>query len=123
MVYGALGRGRASIPDNIQMAALHQLSDLRLRSYAPAHHDLRHWVSDRGKWSLYPTRVFWYPWAIEALLHWLRYADQQKFAPEIHRALERSLGHVLTSEGVTDDMAQAALFAVTETYYGIGGVR
>jgi MTH538 TIR-like domain (DUF1863) len=128
MVYGALGRGRVSIPDNIRIHALHQLSDLRLRSYAPAHHDMRHWVSiinDQGKsQSLsFPTRVFWFPWAIEALLHWLRYADQQKFAPEIRRDLQRSLGHVLTSEHVTDDMAQAALYAVAETYYGINGVR
>jgi hypothetical protein len=128
MVYGALGRGRVSIPDNIRIAASHQLSDLRLRSYAPAHHDIRHWVTiinDQGKSEsrMVPTRMFWYPWAIEALLHWVRYADQQKFAPETRSALQRSLGHVLTSEDVTNDMAQAALYVVAETYYGIGGIR
>jgi len=130
IVYSVLGRGRVSIPDNIRIAALHQLSDLRFRSYAPAHHDIRHWVTiinDRGKseWQNVPTRVFWYPWSIEALLHWVRYADQQKLAPEIRRALKRSFGHVLTSdsEEVRKDMAQAAFYAVAETYYGIGGVR
>lgn len=128
MVYGVLGRGRASIPDNIRIAALHQLSDLRFRSYTPAHHDLRHWVTiinDRGKseWKGFTTRVFWYPWSIEALLHWVRYADQQELAPETRRALKRSFGHVLTSEEVREDMAQAAFYAVAETYYGIGGVR
>jgi hypothetical protein len=49
--------------------------------------------------------------------------DQQKFAPETRRGLQRSLGHVLTSEDITDDMAQATLYGVAETYYGIGGVR
>jgi hypothetical protein len=127
MVYGALGRGPASIPDNIRKAALHQLSDIRLRSYASPHHDIRRWtiINDPGKskplW--FSTRVFWYPWAIEALLHWVRYADQQKFAPETRRGLQRSLGHVLTSLDITDDMAQATLYGVAETYYGIGGVR
>jgi hypothetical protein len=130
MVYGALARAPVSIPDNIRIAALRQLSDLRLRSYAPAYHDIRHsvtFINDRGKWESrsVPTRVFWYPWAIEALLNWLRYAHHQKFPPEIQRALERSLSHVLTSESedMMSDMRQAALFAVAETYYGIGGVR
>ena len=129
MVYGALARAPVSIPDNIRIAALRHLSDLRHRSYSPAHHDVRHWVTfnDRGKSEsrLLPTRVFWYPWALEALLHWLRYANQQKFPPEIQRALERSLGHVLTSgsEDMMSDMAQEPLFAVAETYYGIGSVR
>ena len=128
MVYGALARGRVSIPDNIRIAAVHQLSDLRLRPYAPASHDFRHWVTiinDRSKseWAMFTTRVFWYPWALEAMVHWLRYADQQKFAPEIRCALQRSLAHVLTSEDMTDDIAQGAPYAVAETYYGIGGVR
>ena len=128
MVYGALGCGRVPIPDNIRLTALHQLTDLRLRSYIPANHDIRHWltiINDRGKteWVSIHTRVFWYPWAIEALLHWLQYAEQQKFAPEVRRALERSWSHVLISEDITDDMAQSAPYIVAETYYGIGGVR
>src|SRR5262249_693073 len=45
MVYGVLARARVPIPDNIQIAALQQLSDLRHRSYAPAYHDIRHWVT------------------------------------------------------------------------------
>ena len=51
MVYGALARAPVSIPDNIRIAALRHLSDLRHRSYSPAHHDVRHWVTfnDRGK--------------------------------------------------------------------------
>src|SRR5262249_19316317 len=66
MVYGDLGRGRVSIPDNIRIAALHQLSDLRFRSYAPTHHDIRHWVTftnDQGESDSrgLSTRVFWYP--------------------------------------------------------------
>jgi hypothetical protein len=84
-------------------------------------------VNDEGKpeFLSVPTTVFWYPWAIEALLHWMRYADQHTLPPEIKRALERSLGHVLISESdyMMDDMAQADLYAVAETYYGIGGVR
>jgi hypothetical protein len=130
MIYGALVRAGASLPDNIRAAALRQMSDLRLRPYSPAYHDIRHWVSfinDRGKPESLsvPTRVFWYPWAIEALLHWQRYADQQNLAPEIRRALERSLGHALisSSKDMRDDMAQTALYAVAETYYGMGGVR
>jgi TIR domain len=128
MVYGALGRGRVSIPDNIRRAALNQLSDLRFRSYIPPHHDIRHWVTitnDRGQseQKTFQTRMFWYPWAIEALLNWLRYADQQRFAPEIRRALQRSLGHLVLSEEMPNDMAQAAHYAVAETYYGIDGVR
>jgi hypothetical protein len=124
MVYGALARGRLSIPDNIRIAAVHQLSDLRLRPYAPASHDFRHWVTIiNDEWAMFTTRVFWYPWALEAMVHWLRYADQQKFAPEIRCALQRSLAHVLTSEDMTDDIAQGAPYAVAETYYGIGGVR
>jgi hypothetical protein len=128
MVYGALGRGHVSIPDNIRTAALNQLSDLRFRSYIPPHHGIRHWVTfinDRGQkeQKSFPTRVFWYPWAIEALLDWLRYADQQRFAPEIRRALQRSLGHLVLSEEMSKDMTQAAPYAVAETYYGIDGVR
>jgi hypothetical protein len=130
MVYGGLARAPVSIPDNIRIAALRHLSDLRLRSYAPAYHDIRHWVTfinERGKSEgrSLPTRVFWYPWAVDALLHWLRYAEQQKFPSEIHRSLERSLGHLLTSESedMKSDLRQAALYAVAETYYGIGGIR
>jgi TIR domain len=130
MVYGALARAPVAIPDNIRNAALAELIDLRLRPYHPAAHDIRHWVTfvnDRGRLDSIsiPTSVLWYPWAVEALLLWQRYAEAHDFPPEIKRALARSLGHVLVeaADDMTDDMAHVALYTLGETGYGIGGVK
>ena len=131
VVYSVLGRAELPLPlpDNIKIAALRQLAALRFRPYHPAYHDIRQWVTvaSRGKredFSL-PTEMLWYPWATEALVQWLRYADRHRFPPETRRALERSLGHVLVadSEDMVDDMSRAAVFSLAETAYGIAGVR
>lgn len=129
-VYGVLGRSSVPLPDVIEKAALQRLTDLRLQSYHPASRDVTLWVTfinDRGQKEsvLIRTVVIWYPWATEALVHWLRYIDQRKYPPETKRALERSLGHVLIadSDEMMDVMSRAGLFVVAETCYGINGVR
>ena len=68
--------------------------------------------------------IFWYPWAIEGLANWLRYADNHKYPPEIRRALERSLGHVLIADfaEMLEQISREAPFAVAETCNGIGRI-
>jgi MTH538 TIR-like domain (DUF1863) len=130
MVYAALSRVPVAIPDSIQIAALRHLSDLRFRPYHLAYHDIRHWVTavnDQGKrdYLMLSTRVFWYPWATEALLHWQRYAKQRKFPPATTLALERSLGHVVVADSadLIKDMSGEVVYAIAESYYGLGGLR
>jgi TIR domain-containing protein len=130
MVYGAIVRAPVTLPDNVRIAALAQLTDLRLRPYYPAAHDIRHWVvytNDRGRLDSIsiPTMVLWYPWAAETLVHWQRYAEAKGFPPEIKVALARSLSHVILDgiEDMTDDMAHVPLYTLGETAYGISGVR
>jgi hypothetical protein len=130
MVYAALSRVPVAIPDSIQIAALRHLSDLRFRPYHLAYHDIRHWVTavnDQGNrdYLMLSTRVFWYPWATEALLHWQRYAKQRKFPPETTLALERSLGHVVVADStdLIKDMSEEVVYAIAESYYGLGGFR
>jgi hypothetical protein len=127
-VHGILGRPRMPTPDVVQQAALQQLVDLRLRPYHPAHFDLAYYTAyDNGRGqsetAIVRTRVFWYPWAIEALGHWLRRADTGEFSPDIKRALERSLGNavVANANAAVGDIARVSLFATAETYYGLGG--
>jgi hypothetical protein len=130
MIYGAIIRAPVALPDNVRNAALAQLTDLRLRPYYPAAHDIRHWVvyvNDSGKLNSIsiPTMVLWYPWATEALVHWQRYAAAHDFPPEIKVALARSLSHVILDgiDDMSDDMAHVPLYTLGETSYGIGGVR
>jgi len=130
MIYGAIIRAPVALPDNVRNAALAQLTDLRLRPYYPAAHDIRHWVvyvNDSGKLNSIsiPTMVLWYPWAAETLVHWQRYAEAKGFPPEIKVALARSLSHVILDgiDDMTDDMAHVPLYTLGETAYGIGGVR
>jgi hypothetical protein len=67
----------------------------------------------------------WYPWAIEGLVNWLRYVDRRNYPPEMKRALERSLGHVLItlSNAMLADMGIAPKWVEGETGYGLGAVR
>ena len=130
IVYGALGRAAVDLdvqlPAGIERSALQELIKLKDRSYFPSQQDIEHWVSftdETGKYQYLniPTRVFWYPWAIEALVHWLRYADHKHLPTEITTALNRSLGHVLgnASEDMLADMSHSLLFVRAETLYGI----
>jgi hypothetical protein len=130
LVYGALGRSNVPLPNKIRAAALQRLTDLRHQPYHPAHHDLTHWTvvaGERGQPQtvIMPTRVFWYPWAISALVHWLQYIESNNYPPETRRALLRSLGHLAISESaeMLDDMSRVGLYVVAETCYGMGSVR
>jgi len=129
-IYGVLGRASIDLgiqlPATIERAALQRLIALKDRSYFPSQQDIDHWVyftDDAGKPQAFnlPTRVLWYPWAVEALVHWLRYADHKQFGAEITTALNRSLGHVLSnaSEDMLADMSHSLLFVRAETLYGI----
>jgi hypothetical protein len=133
-VYGALGRAsidlEIQLPATIERAAFQRLIALKDRSYFPSQQDLEHWVyftdqAGRPQALNLPTRVFWYPWAIEALVHWLRYAEYKQFQPEITAALNRSLGHILgkASDDMLADMSHSLLFVRAETLYGIDSLR
>jgi hypothetical protein len=61
----------------IEQAAIKQLIALKDRTYLPSQQDIEYWVrftNERGKSEAAncPTRVLWYPWAIEALSRWLQ---------------------------------------------------
>jgi len=122
----------AEIPlsDRIVSSALRQLTNLRLRSYHPAYQEISHQVrytnsEGQTQLALRSVRVMWYPWAVEGLVNWLRYAERRNYPPEMKRALERSLGHVLItlSSAMLADMATAPKWAEGETSYGLGAVR
>jgi hypothetical protein len=129
-VYGILARSPVPIPDVIEQAALQRLADLRLQSYLPASREITHWVTypnSRGQKEalIMRTVILWYAWGTEALVNWLRYADQHNYPPEARRMLERSLGHVLIADA--DEMmgivSRAPPYVVAEIVYGIGAVR
>ena len=80
-VHGILGRSQVAAPDAVQKAALQHLTSLRRRPYHPAHADFTYYTTynngrGQSEAGFVRTRVIWYPWAIEALGHWLRRADR-----------------------------------------------
>jgi hypothetical protein len=114
----------------IEQAAIKQLIALKDRTYLPSQQDIEYWVrftNERGKSEAVncPTRVLWYPWAIEALSRWLQYTDRNRFPPEIATALNRSLAHILgsLSDAMLADMSHSQLFVCAETLYGIDGFQ
>src|SRR5262245_61676835 len=133
-VFGALARASVDVgielPDAIERAAIGRLVALKDRGYLPSQTDIEYTVryadkQGRPQWMNFPTRVFWYPWAIEALVHWLRYVDRKQFPAEITTALNRSLGHVLVdvSDAMLADMSRSQIFVRAETLYGIDGFQ
>ncbi len=132
--YGAIGRAAADlsypIPAKIEKAALEQLIGLAKRSYYPSQEDIEHWtryVDDQGKRQLVnqPTRLFWYPWALEALVQWLRYADRAQLRPESIQGMQRSLSHLVVdlSDAMLGDVSRAPIFVKAEALYGLCAVR
>jgi hypothetical protein len=122
----------AEIPlsDRIVSLALEQLTNLRLRSYDPSFQEISddvRYTNSEGQTllALRSVRVMWYPWAVEGLVSWLRYAERRNYPPEMKRALERSLGHVLItlSSAMLADMATGPKWAEGETSYGLAAVR
>ncbi|WP_051677723.1 toll/interleukin-1 receptor domain-containing protein [Bradyrhizobium sp. URHD0069] len=133
MIFSALGRAcadaRASMPESIRHAALASQIELRRRRYDTADPDIRfdvHVRDDAGGQSMLvtSTRVIWLPWAIEGLVHWKRCALRYDHQPATLRALDRSLGHLLSD--VTSEMLDAAaaeqkrLWVLAELAYGLG---
>ncbi len=133
-IFGAVVRAHLEVgvpfSDRIEHSALQQLTRLRFRSYVPAYRDITNstkYTDSQGqpRHAERPVRIMWYPWAIESLVNWLRYAERKSYPPEMRRALERSLGHVLItlSNEMLDDMASAPKWFQGETYYGLAAVR
>ena len=132
-VYGALGRAsvdlKIELPSAIEQEAIKQLIELKDHTYLPSQKEIAYSVqfADEQGWraSNVTTRVFWYPWAIEALPCWLQYAHQHRFPPEITTALNRSLDHILrsTSDAMLGDMTHSLMFVRAETLYGIDGFQ
>ena len=132
--YGAIARAAVDlgfvVPETIKTAALEQLISLARRPYYPSQADTEHWTrfaDDRGRRQMVnqPTRLFWYPWALEALVQWLRYAGHAQLRPESIRGLERSLGHLVIdlSGAMIGETSRAPIFVRAEALYGLGGVR
>ena len=118
------------LPDRIVSSALQQLMHFRLRSYYPAYQEITDSAQDTNaegvkQSALLSVRVMWYPWAIEGLINWLRYAQHKNYPPEMKRALERSLGHLLItlSDAMLTDMLNSPKWVQGETYYGLAAVR
>jgi hypothetical protein len=129
-VVGVLGRSPVLLPDMIRTTALQRLIDLRLRPYHPAYQDLTYWTTynngrGQSEEGFVRTRVIWYPWALEALAHWVRRVDRERPGPEIKRALERSLGQVaiVNADAMVSNISRVPLFTTAETYYGLGSFR
>jgi MTH538 TIR-like domain (DUF1863) len=129
-VLGVLGRSPVPIPDMIRRVALQRLIELRLRPFHPAYQDFTYWSTynngqGQSESGFVRTRVIWYPWAIEALAHWLHRVEREHLGPEIKRALERSLGHVViaNADAMVSNTSHVPLFTTAETYYGLGKVR
>ena len=64
--------------------------------------------------------MIWYPWSIDALLPWMSPAASGEVAPNVDRALRRSLGHVVISlsPDLAADMMSAPIWIQAETAYG-----
>jgi hypothetical protein len=132
-IFGSMVRAHldvgAPLSDRIESSALQQLTSLRLRSYLPAYQNITNSTkyTDKGQpgHAERPVRLMWYPWAIEGLVNWLQYAERKGYPPEMRRALERSLGHVLISlsSAMLADMARAPKWVQGETYYGLASVQ
>lgn len=132
-IYAALGRASMEVglelPDVIARQALMRLVGLRNRTYFPAQQDIEHWVRyvDRhgnSQRANTPTRVLWYPWSIEALVHWTRLAERAGLPAENVQALRRSMSHIVVNLAETArlDLSRALLFVQAETHYGIGAL-
>jgi hypothetical protein len=132
-IHAALGRAcaEAGIPiaDDVREAALSLQAGLRHRTYDSVDPDIRfdvRVVEDNGAVTgqVTVTRMIWYPWAVEGLAAWRRCAEKNGYAPEVRRALDRSLGHLLAdvAPDVLRDVTrrQRQLFVTAETYYGLG---
>jgi len=134
-VYGALGRAsvdlKIELPSAIEQAAIKQLIALKDHTYLPSQQEIAYSVQFTDKQGKYkevncPTRVFWYPWAIEALPRWLQYVHQHGFPPQTTTALNRSLAHILLgsiSDAMLDDVTHSHMFVRAETLYGIDGFQ
>ena len=131
MNIGGRACAEAALPiaDNVRDSALRLQASLRRRGYDSVDPDIRFDVRvkrpDGGvTGEVTVTRMIWYPWAVEGLTFWRRCAEKSGYPPEIHRALDRSLGHLLGDVGpeMLRDVTrmQRQLFVGAETYYGLG---
>ena len=71
-----------------------------------------------GQLANLPTRVLWYPWSIEALVHWTRFAQRSGLPPETIYALRRSMSHLVVNLApmVRVDVSRGVLFMRAETH-------
>jgi hypothetical protein len=71
--------------------------------------------------------VIWYPWAVQGLASWRGCAGRGNAPPETLAALDRSLGHLLgdLAAAMSRDVmrAEAPVFLLGETDYGLGAVE
>jgi hypothetical protein len=136
LIFSALGRACAEtdfrLSDDVISAALQAQTTLRRRDYESPDPDIRYVVrvigDDGGASTHYTvTRMIWYPWAIEGLVHWRRCAEKTHKAHETLWALDRSMGHLigdLAPNMLADLMRrQKPIFVVAETYYGLAHAR
>jgi hypothetical protein len=134
IIYGALARAHKQadipLPEQIQLAGLRQLVQLKLRSYNPAYREIFNEVDFtdiRGQPQRVTTiaRAMWYPWSVEALTSWLQPAGSfRRIAIEERLALERSLGHLVVtlSRDMLSDTLTAPPWLAAEVYYGLGSI-
>jgi hypothetical protein len=136
LIFSALGRACAEtdirLSDDIVAAALQAQATLQRREYESPDPDIRYVVrviGDNGSASTHytVTRMIWYPWAIEGLVHWRRCAEKTHKPHETLWGLDRSLGHLLgdLAPSMLGDLMrrQKPLFVVAETYYGLAHAR
>ena len=136
LVFSALGRACAEadvrLSDDVVAAALQAQAALQGREYESPDPDIRYVVrvtDDKGNTSTHysVTRMIWYPWAIEGLVHWRRCAEKTHKPHETLRALDRSLSHLLgdIAPALLGDLMrpQKPLFVVAETYYCLARAR
>jgi len=135
-VYAALGRACAeaatALPPALRDAALEFQSALRHRTYDAIDPDIRHDFHILGpdtqdQFRTTITRVIWYPWAVQGLASWRACAGRGNAPPETLAALDRSLGHLLgdLAPAMSRDVtrAEAPVFLLGETDYGLGSVE
>ena len=134
-VYSALGRSCAEagteLPAQIRDAALEFQSGLRRRTYDALDPDIRHDFRTLGpdgqdQFHTTITRVIWYPWGVQGLASWRQCARKSDLPRETLATLDRSLGHLLadlSSPMIADvTRAEAPIFVLGETDYGLGSV-